>query len=62
MKAKPVDWELVQRALDISVNPGQTPRDDALLAMIEALLRDALGENHGVWRWRVPKDFMKALG
>ena len=46
--------ELIRLALDAASNPGHTARDEALLALIEALLRDVLGQQHGVWNWRVP--------
>jgi hypothetical protein len=44
---------LIQEALDCAMNPGRTVRDEILLGTIEALLRDALGHDHGVWNWRV---------
>ena len=46
---------LIRRALDVACNSGESAKDEAKLAIIEALLRDAFGHDHGVWRWRVPK-------
>jgi predicted transcriptional regulator len=43
----------IQRALDLSVQAGKTPEDEERFAEIEASLRDALQQKHGVWRWRV---------
>jgi hypothetical protein len=48
----PTERKLVEDAA-VASNPGRTERDEALLGYIEALLRDASGQKHGVWRWRV---------
>jgi hypothetical protein len=51
---------LIIAAIDTSLSGGQTPKDEERRAYIEAVLRDALGQNHGVWRWRVGR--MKGNG
>ena len=43
----------IQAAIDQAIDRGQTPQDEMRFAQIEALLRDFLGQSHGVWRWRV---------
>jgi hypothetical protein len=45
--------ELIQEAIKWASNPGEGFKDEWKLAHIEALLRDALGQKHGVWKWRV---------
>jgi hypothetical protein len=55
-----IDLYLIRQAIEVASNPGETPKDDACLALIKALLRDALGQDHGVWRWRVPDEFQSA--
>ena len=57
---EPAVRKCIERAIDATINTGCTNRDEALLAVIEALLRDALGQNHGVWRWRVPDEYKRA--
>jgi hypothetical protein len=42
--------DLIQQAIDVSLDGGKTSGDERRLALIEALLRDALGQEHGVWR------------
>lgn len=46
--------ESIELACSIASNRGQTQKDNEYLALIEGLLRDALGQDHGVWNWRVP--------
>jgi hypothetical protein len=45
--------QLIRRAIWVACSPGGTRKDEEKLALIEAFLRDALGQDHGVWRWRV---------
>jgi hypothetical protein len=47
---------LIQQAIGHAVDGGQTRKDEQHFARIEAMLRDALGQDHGVWRWRVRED------
>jgi len=47
---------LIQQAIWQAVDGGLTRKDEQHFARIEALLRDALGQDHGVWRWRVRED------
>jgi hypothetical protein len=49
--------KLIEEAIYVALDLGETPEDEARFALIEALLRDALGQNHGVWRWRVPEKY-----
>jgi len=44
--------QLIQKAVYAAMDPGETPKHSERFALIEALLRDALGQDHGVWRWR----------
>jgi hypothetical protein len=44
---------LIRKAIDLAIQAGETLPDEQRFARIEALLRDALGEKHGVWQWRV---------
>lgn len=53
-KPKNIPEHLVQQALECAIETGRTQEDEKRFALIEALLRDALGQDHGVWRWRVP--------
>ena len=43
----------LERISGLASNRGRTGRDEEYLGRIEAIARDALGQNHGVWRWRV---------
>jgi hypothetical protein len=52
-----IDLHLIRQAIEVASNRGKTSDDEANLALIEALLRDALGQDHGVWRGRVPHEF-----
>jgi hypothetical protein len=45
--------ELIEQAINDTIQAGDTEDDEERFAHIEALLRDALGQSHGVWRWRV---------
>ncbi len=38
--------------ISVASNPGHTPEMERRMAVIEAKLRDVLGQDHGVWRWR----------
>jgi hypothetical protein len=49
-----IDRNLIEQALDKACASGETAEDEDRFAFIEATLRDALGEYHGVWRWRCP--------
>jgi hypothetical protein len=53
--------ELIEQACDLAVDPGRTPRDEWRFARIEALLRDALGQSHGVWRWRCDEKYREEM-
>jgi hypothetical protein len=48
-----VTKELIEFALECASNRAETAQDEIYLATIEALLRDALEQKHGVWDWRV---------
>jgi hypothetical protein len=51
----PIDRNLIQQAIEVATDRrGDTPRDEQKLALIEALLCEALSQDHGAWRWRVP--------
>jgi hypothetical protein len=47
------DKLMIIKAIHLAMSRGDTARDEDILARIEALLRDALGQDHGVWNWRL---------
>lgn len=53
--------ETLRRICDLAMTTGDSPHAEAALAEIEALARDALGQSHGVWRWRVPRTLDRRL-
>jgi hypothetical protein len=53
--------QLIERACDLAVDRGRTRRDEWRFARIEALLRDALGQTHGVWRWRCDEEYIEKM-
>jgi hypothetical protein len=46
---------MVQKALDIVMETGKTLHEEVAMAHVEAILRDTLGQKHGVWDWRVKR-------
>jgi hypothetical protein len=61
--AKTTDIEVMRRALmrisGIASNAGRTERDEEFFGTIEAIARDALGQSHGVWEWRLGRIWKK---
>jgi len=47
----------IKCALHFAIAQGSSPKDEERFATIEAILRDALGQNHGVWEWRVNEEW-----
>ena len=43
----------IQDAINIVIKIGHTTHDELRLAAVEAMLRDALGQSHGLRRWRL---------
>ena len=47
------DKSMIIKAIHLAMSRGDTTRDEEILARIEVLLGDALGQKHGVWDWRL---------
>lgn len=58
---KLMERALVEKVVAMSSNKFEDPKVEEFFALIEAMGRDLLGQEHGVWRWRVKSAINNAM-